>query len=106
MGNAQGGRLALLLLLLAALMTAAEHKGSRKLGTLPVPGATVTALQGTKRMSVLTDTDGAYRFSDLAEGTLSVKVEMLGFVPAEREVKIPGEAAEWTLSILPLAKIA
>ena len=75
-----------------------------KLGTLPVPGATVTARQGDKTFTVLTDTQGAYLFPDLADGTWTIKVEMRGFAPLEREVQSPG-AAEWNLTILPMAKI-
>ena len=45
---------------------------------------------------------GAYVFPDLADGTWTIKVEMRGFAPVEREVQSPG-TAEWNLAILPLA---
>jgi hypothetical protein len=97
-------RCALILLLAVGILTAAEHRGVVKLGTLPIPGATVTAQQGGKTVAVLTDAQGAYVFPDLVDGTWTVKVEMRGFVPVERAVQAPG-AAEWNLAILPLAKI-
>ena len=90
--------------LAAGLLTAGEHRGVVKLGTLPVPGAAVTARQGDKMVTALTDLQGAYVFPDLADGTWTIKVEMRGFAPVEREVQSPG-AAEWSLAILPLAQI-
>jgi len=92
------------LLLAACLLDAAEHQGVVRLGTLPVPGASVTAKRGDKEVAALTDAQGAYLFPDLADGAWTIKVEMRGFVAQEREVQVPG-AAEWTLAILPLAKI-
>jgi hypothetical protein len=91
-------------LLAAGILLAGEHRGVVKLGKLPVPGATVTARQGDKTVTVLTDLQGAYVFSDLADGTWKIQVEMRGFIPQKREVQTPG-AAEWNLAILPLAKI-
>ena len=96
--------LARTLLLVATGLVAAEHRGVVKLGTLPVPGATVTARQGDKTVAVLTDTQGAYAFSDLADGTWAIKVEMRGFEPVERDAQAPG-TAEWSLTMLPLAAI-
>ena len=103
MGNA-GVRRSIAVLFVAHLLCAGEHRGLVKLGTLPVPGATVTARQGEKSFAVLTDTQGAYLFPDLADGKWTVQVEMRGFAPLEREVQSPG-TAEWNLSILPMAKI-
>ena len=97
-------RCLILVLLAAGILIAGEHRGVVKLGTLPVPGATVTARQGDKTVTVLTDLQGAYVFPDLADGTWTIKVEMRGFAPVEREVQSPG-TAEWNLAILPLAKI-
>src|ERR1017187_10547476 len=58
----------IVVLLAAGMLTAGEHRGVVKLGTLPVPGATVTARQGEKTVAVLTDLQGAYVFPDLADG--------------------------------------
>ena len=91
-------------LLAAGILAAGDHRGVVKLGTQPVPGATVTARQGDKTIAVLTDPQGAYVFPNLADGTWTIKVEMRGFAPAEREVQVPG-TAEWNLAILPLSKI-
>ena len=102
LGSARIG--CVILVLLAGVLAAGEHRGVVKLGTLPVPGAAVTARQGDKMVTALTDLQGAYVFPDLADGTWTIKVEMRGFAPAEREVQSSG-AAEWSLAILPLAQI-
>ncbi|MCX6628629.1 MAG: carboxypeptidase-like regulatory domain-containing protein, partial [Candidatus Solibacter sp.] len=92
-------------LLASAMLSAGEYRGVVKLGTLPVPGATVTAHQGDKTVAVLTDAQGAYVFPNLDDGAWAFTVEMRGFGPARRDIEAPG-AVEWSLTILPLAKIA
>ncbi len=102
MGNARVWY-SIIVLLAAGILTAAEHRGVVKLGTLPVSGATVTARQGDKTVAVLTDLQGVYVFP-LADGKWTIRVEMRGFAPVERDVQVPG-AAEWNLAVLPMAKI-
>lgn len=97
-------RYASVLLLAAGMLFGAEHRGVVKLGTVPVPGAVVTAQRGGKSVTALTDGQGGYFFADLAEGQWTVKVEMSGFAPLERTIQVPG-AADWSMTILPLAKI-
>src|ERR1035438_3412323 len=63
-----------LLVLLAGVLAAGEHRGVVKLGTLPVPGAVVTARQGDKMVTALTDLQGAYVFPDLADGRWTIKI--------------------------------
>ncbi|MDR3717529.1 MAG: TonB-dependent receptor [Bryobacteraceae bacterium] len=104
MGNARV-RCLTIVLLAAGVLLGGEHRGVVKLGTQPIPGATVTAQNRGKKVVALTDIRGSYVFPDLADGTWKVKVEMRGFAPIEREVQSPG-AAEWNLTILPLARIA
>jgi trimeric autotransporter adhesin len=85
-------------------LTAAEHKGVVKFGTIPIPGATVTAKQGEKTLTALTDGTGNYTIPDVGEGPLSIKIEMRGFTPVEKEVPA-ADPAEWTLTMLPMAEI-
>ena len=91
-------------LLASGILHAGEQRGVVKLGTLPVPGAAVTARRGDQTVAALTDAQGVYVFRDLADGTWTIRVEMRGFASLEREVQSPG-TAEWNLTILPLAKI-
>lgn len=92
--------------LIAAIssLTAAEHRGVVKFGTQPVPGAIVTAQQGDKKVTVVTDAQGSYLIKDLGEGKAAIKVEMRGFTPAEKEVAV-AEPAEFTMTMLPMAEV-
>lgn len=89
----------------ALLLSGAEHNGVVKLGGLPISGATVIVERNGSRSETLTDAKGSYLFPDLRQGVWTVKVEMLGFAPVDRQVTVPGAAAEWSLTILPLVKI-
>jgi hypothetical protein len=90
-----------------SLLAAAEHRGLVKFGELPLPGATVTATQGEKRLTAVSDGQGIYSFADLADGNWTLKVEMLCFTPVEREVAVaPGAPAPmWELKMLPFDEI-
>jgi hypothetical protein len=89
------------------VLAAAEHRGVVKFGAVPVPGATVTATQGDKKLVAVTGQDGAYAFPELADGVWNIQVEMLCFAPLKREIGIaPGApAAEWDLKMLPMDQI-
>jgi trimeric autotransporter adhesin len=86
-----------LILLLAA------HQGQVMLGGVPVPGATVTAIQGAKKFITITDPQGAYSFSELAEGPFTIQVEMPGFSTIKQEVS--GRTAKFEMKILPIGEI-
>ena len=88
-------------------LAAAEHHGQVTFGGLPLPGATVTATVGEKRLSAITDQQGAYTFPDLPDGTWKIRVEMQCFEPVEREVAVApnAPAALWELKMLPLTEI-
>src|SRR5215217_4522303 len=75
---------------LATSVSAASHVGQVvTAGNVPVPGALITATQGDRRLTATTDGQGAYSFSNLAEGAWVIRVEMLGFVTDESIVTIP-----------------
>ena len=59
-----------------------------KFGGLPVPGATVTATRGDKKIASITDAQGAYSFPDLQDGKWSLEVGMLGFSPLKADVDV------------------
>lgn len=70
-----------------------ERHGSVKFGGLPLPGATVTASQGDKKLVTITDSQGIYSFPDLPDGAWTIDVEMLCFAPAKQEVTLGSDAA-------------
>jgi hypothetical protein len=93
---------------MAALgLAAAEQHGQVKFGGLPVPGATVAATQGDKKQVAVTDTQGLYSFSDLADGVWNIEVEMLCFESIKKDIGVAAEAPspEFDLKLLPLDQL-
>lgn len=92
-------------------LMAAEHHGQVKFGDLPLPGATVTAVQGDKKLVAITDQQGIYSFPDLPDGAWTVQVEMLCFDPVKRSLNISAGVdpaspnPTWDLKLLPLSDI-
>ncbi len=88
-------------------LIAAEQHGEVTFGGLPVPGATVTATQGDKKVTAVTDPQGAYSFPNLADGVWTIQVEMLGFSTVKNDITIGPETkpATWELKMLPLDQI-
>ncbi len=88
-------------------LAAAEHHGVVKFGTVPVPGATVTATKGDKKMVAVTDEAGAYIFPDLEDGVWTIQVEMLTFAPVTKDIGVADGApgAEWQLKLLSMDEI-
>ena len=82
-------------------LAAAEHRGVVMFGGLPLPGATVTATQGDKSLTAITDQDGVYAFPDLADGLWTIKVEMLTFEPQSKEIAVaPGAPSpQWEMKL-------
>ncbi len=86
---------------------ASEHHGQVTSAGFPLPGATVTATQGTRKLVTTTDDNGVYSFTDLPDGVWTIQVEMLGFGTFSREVGIAPEAPapHWDLKLLSAEQI-
>ena len=98
----------MLLFASVAAASASESSGTVTLGGLPVPGVTVTAVQGAQKLSVVTGPGGTYTFPDLKDGTWTITVDMLCFEPQTRDITVSavaGADAKWELKMLPLAAI-
>ncbi len=93
--------------LIGSALSASEHNGQVTFNGLPVPGAAVTAVQGTSKVTTITDSQGQYLFSNLPDGTWTIELRMFGFAPERREIAIGGNfpVARWELKILPLDQI-
>ncbi|MFB3827909.1 MAG: TonB-dependent receptor [Bryobacteraceae bacterium] len=89
------------LVLCAAAQAPLKTGGIVRAGDIPVPGASVTAVQGPQKHVTTTAEDGRYELH-LGPGAWSVTVEMFGFQPARREVQ-SGAAADFTLELKPYA---
>src|SRR5690242_10006536 len=104
--NTKLGRLVAVCLAVSGLL-ASEHHGVVKSGGVPIPGATVTAIQGDKKVVTTTDDQGAYSFPDLADGVWNVQVDMLGFAKKTEEVGVAPNAPSptWDLRLLSAAEV-
>src|SRR5262245_19273526 len=80
---------------------AARQSGAVRSGELPIPGATVTAAQGEKKIATTTDESGQYVFNDLPAGLWTLRVEMFGFAAAQRDVTVEDKPSnlDWTLEL-------
>lgn len=94
----------LLFLMAVGSTKASECRGKIVTDGVVVPGATIIATQAGKAFRAITDVTGTYRFADLPDGPWHIRVEMLGFVPKEKDIVITAgqPAATWELTMLPL----
>jgi hypothetical protein len=101
------GRLLLAACITVTGLSASEHHGIVKSGGLPVPGATITAVQGDTKVVTTSDDTGFYSFPELADGVWTISVESLGFGKATKDVGVAADAPspEWDLKYQTLAEI-
>jgi len=106
MKKALRGALIILVLSVATLRAASDHAGKVTLTGVSIPGATVTAKQGDKSVATITDQNGVYKFTGLADGTWTITVSMVGFSTMTREVTLPSSAeGVWELTLLPIEQV-
>jgi hypothetical protein len=82
---------------------ASEYHGLVTYGGLPVPGATITATQGTKQFSTTSDQGGIYDFPNLPDGVWKIEIAMQCFSTIQEDVTIAPKtpAATFELHLLP-----
>ena len=73
----------------AALLAATDVTGHIRFAGAAVPGATVTAMHDDHRLTTTSDADGAFRLTALDDGVWTIRVDLRGFVPMNREITIP-----------------
>src|SRR5437870_8977499 len=88
-------------IVITVLLLASGHVGQVTFGGVPVPGATVTAVQGDKSFVTITDPMGVYSFPDLPDGSWIVRVEMSGFATLQGDAS----TTSWELKMLPMEEI-
>jgi trimeric autotransporter adhesin len=98
---------ALAITLTASGLLASEYQGTVKAGGLPVPGVTLTAVQGERKVVTTTDERGAFRFADLADGVWTIEMRMVGFATQTQEVGVAPQAPSpsWTLKQLSVQEL-
>jgi hypothetical protein len=77
--------------------------GIVKFGGQPLPGATVIATQGDRRVVTTTDELGAYELTGLTAGTYTVEVQMFGFQTARKQIQVGAipQSTDWSLDLQP-----
>jgi trimeric autotransporter adhesin len=97
----------LVLLACPGLARAADFRGQVSFGGLPLPGATVTVTQGSKKLSTTSDQGGIYSLTGLDEGPAKVEIQMQCFSTVEADVTIGAQTppGKYELTLLPLDQI-
>jgi trimeric autotransporter adhesin len=92
---------ALACLAVSGMAMASEYHGQVTFSGLPLPGSTVTvtATQGDKKVVAITDDQGLFSFSDLADGNWTLTIEMTGFTPLKQVVAVGQGAAAGTFEL-------
>ena len=93
----------LLCLCTSAFAHASSYFGQISFGGLPVPGATITAIQGSTTIAVTSDEGGVFHFEDLPDGQWKIEITMPCFQPIDADVTIAPKmsAAKYELQLLP-----
>jgi trimeric autotransporter adhesin len=83
------------------LLHAAQHGGTVRAADQPVPGATVTATMGDKKLTTTTGEDGTYSFRDLPTGVWLIEVEMFGFARQGQPLLVNADSTsfDWSLEL-------
>src|SRR6476659_675528 len=72
---------------------AGDLAGRITLSSQPVPGAPVTAPRGAATRATVSDAQGVFRLTDLADGSWTLRVEMLGFATLRQETEVSTSTA-------------
>jgi carboxypeptidase family protein len=91
----------------SSLALGSEYHGQVIFNGLPIPGAIVTASQGDKKLTAITDEQGTYSFPDLSDGSWTIEAGMTGFSSLKHDVTVAPDtpAAKWELKLLPSDQI-
>ena len=106
----RGFRQAILVALLTgpiARLSAADYVGQVTFTGLALPGATITATREDQRLTTVSDQDGIFHLPNLAEGSWTIRVDMLGFASVTRDLVVAPDTPPSTfdLTLLPFDAI-
>ena len=92
---------------LAGAPPGSEYRGVVTFGGLPLPGATITATQGSKQFVTSSDLQGIFSFSELEPGRCTMEIRMTGFATVKQDVTVGPNSppGKWELKLLPLERI-
>ncbi len=89
-------------------LSATEHRGTVRFGSLLIPGVTITATKGDETFTAVTDGQGVYVFPNLSDGLWTMTAEMQAFAPEKKTVGMSAALNNmappivWELKMLPL----
>ncbi|MES2393545.1 MAG: carboxypeptidase regulatory-like domain-containing protein [Acidobacteriota bacterium] len=91
----------------ASVARAAQFQGQVTFNGMPLPGATITATQGSKTVTLSADENGYYTFADLADGSWKIEISMQGFTKLEQTMVIAPNSPtiRWEMKLLPAAEM-
>jgi len=86
-------RTAGLVLVFAGLAFGETQSGIVRSGGQPIPGASVTAICGTDKITTVSDDAGRFELGGLPSTPCSFSISMFGFEPAQREAVASSSAS-------------
>jgi hypothetical protein len=95
-----------LLFALSAMVFAETQSGIARSGGQPIPGAAVTAVCGTDRISTVTDDAGRFDLGGLPSTSCKFYITMFGFEPAQRDLTASATSATFDLNLQTRATLA
>lgn len=85
-----------LVLAAAMLLSAFTYAQNQLIGQIldnetnqPIPGATISLKNG--KQVTISDADGKFQFSNLAEGSCSIRVSFVGYTTEEQKINLPAQ---------------
>ncbi|MGC2637583.1 MAG: carboxypeptidase-like regulatory domain-containing protein [Acidobacteriaceae bacterium] len=90
--------MALLLFAVLPAMASSFH-GQVTFNGVPVPGVTITVTHGTTGYATITDAQGNYTFSNLADGAWTLEVAMTGFATVRQPITVAPNAAAASIEL-------
>src|ERR1700722_4253129 len=100
------GFLFVLASLLAATAFAETQSGIVRSGGQSIPGAAVTAICGTDKITTVTDDAGRFELGGLPSTPCKYTISMFGFEPAQRDLTASATSASFDLSLQTHATLA
>ncbi len=94
------------LFVLAATAFAATQSGTVRSGGQSIPGAAVTAICGTDKITTVTDDAGQFELGGLPSTPCKFTITMFGFEPAQRDLTASATSATFDLNLQTHATLA
>src|SRR5580704_13879308 len=90
----------------ATIAFAETQSGSVRSGGQPIPGAAVTAICGTDKITTVTDDAGQFELGGLPSTPCKYTISMFGFEPAQRDLTASATSATFDLTLQTHATLA